>query len=299
MIRSLKQSIKKLIRYEPLSKKTRLPTTQPNLIMLTYDSCRYDTLCQASTPVLDSYSKIYEAYSPATYTYPAHLSFFCGILPHVADPIPYYNRFVKQLIAIRDIGDGITNDEHADYTFILNQRSQNIVSGLRNAGYYTVGSAGASWFSKRSLTFGFNDFHYKNHARGRDQIDLILGSIKAKNRKFFAFINFMETHTPYMHYEDATYHMTARTKMTWPPQPNEHERGYGKKLHQAQIQAAEYLDTCLPLLFDELPANTLVALFGDHGEAFGEDGYWGHGVHHTSVLKVPMCIFSLDKSIKL
>ena len=33
---------------------------------------------------------------------------------------------------------------------------------------------------------------------------------------------------------------------------------------------------------------------GDHGECFGEDGYWGHGINHPKVFEVPLGIFRLD-----
>ena len=94
-----KAALRKLLR--PQSNiQTRLPESRPNLLMLTYDSCRYDSAIKAHTPVLDSYSPIHQAFSPATYTYPAHHSFFCGIFPYLPEPLPYYNRFIKQLIAL-------------------------------------------------------------------------------------------------------------------------------------------------------------------------------------------------------
>lgn len=294
VFQSLKVRLKRMLNLDK-SQATELPATQPNLVMLTYDSCRYDSLVRAKTPVLDGHSPIYRAYSPATFTYPAHQSFFSGLFPSVLEPLPYYNRFVKQLIALHGTGDSIVEPERGQNTFII-ARTENIVTGLAEAGYYTVGSAGANWFAKKSLQKGFKDFHYKGHAKAPEQIELVLNSIATKGRgkKFFIFINFMETHTPYMHYGEAAYHMTARRKMVWPPQYDLQEaEGYGQMLHQAQIQAAEYLDSCLPALLKALPKNTIVMLFGDHGEAFGEDGYWGHGVYHHTVLEVPMSIFTL------
>ena len=62
-----------------------------------------------------------------------------------------------------------------------------------------------------------------------------------------------------------------------------------------QKRSAEFLDSRLPALFDGLPGNTIVVLCADHGEAFGEDGYWGHGVNHPTVLTVPLAIFRLDR----
>jgi arylsulfatase A-like enzyme len=49
------------------------------------------------------------------------------------------------------------------------------------------------------------------------------------------------------------------------------------------------------MLFDALPGDTVVVLTADHGDCFGEDGYWGHGVHHPLVYEVPLAIFRLDR----
>ena len=108
----------------------------------------------------------------------------------------------------------------------------------------------------------------------------------------------METHTPYMHYgeDQSEFHMTARTKMSWPPRYRPEDAKYGSMLQHAQIRAVEYLDTCLPSLLTAFPENTVVMVLSDHGEAFGEDGYWGHGVYHEKVMEVPMALFNPSDS---
>src|SRR6187200_2470171 len=59
-----------------------------NFLLLTYDSCRYDVLAAAQTPVLDSFARIVPAQTPASYTYAAHMSFFVGILPNASEDLP-------------------------------------------------------------------------------------------------------------------------------------------------------------------------------------------------------------------
>jgi arylsulfatase A-like enzyme len=59
-------------------------------------------------------------------------------------------------------------------------------------------------------------------------------------------------------------------------------------LRQRQIRAVQYLDTVFEELFDLLPKNSYVTITSDHGELFGEDGYFGHGpILHEKVLEVP------------
>ena len=59
-------------------------------------------------------------------------------------------------------------------------------------------------------------------------------------------------------------------------------------LRQKQIGTVKYLDTVFEEMFDLLPKNTYVTITADHGELFGEDGYFGHGpIVHDKVLEVP------------
>jgi hypothetical protein len=59
-------------------------------------------------------------------------------------------------------------------------------------------------------------------------------------------------------------------------------------LRSRQIDAVKYLDRVVEELFDLLPKNTYVTITSDHGELFGEDGYFGHGpIRHEKVFEVP------------
>jgi hypothetical protein len=60
------------------------------------------------------------------------------------------------------------------------------------------------------------------------------------------------------------------------------------ELRNRQIRAVKYLDTVIEELFDLLPRNTWVTITSDHGELFGEGGYFGHGpILHNKVFEVP------------
>ena len=49
-----------------------------------------------------------------------------------------------------------------------------------------------------------------------------------------------------------------------------------------------YLNTVFERLFDIVPENTYITVTSDHGELFGEEGYFGHGpVFHEKVFQVP------------
>lgn len=310
MLQKLLKKIKKKIRFgiDNLSfkskqisklKKVNSKSDRMNYLWIVYDSCRYDTLVSAKTPVLDSYAKIHSAWAPATYTLPSHISFFAGILPIVYEPLPYLNRFHKQLVTMRKSGEA-REDAIDEKTLVLPASDQDIIHGFNQLGYYTVGSAAASWFSKDVLVKNFQDFSFKRVQSFPEQIDFLTSNLNKKlnDRPFFAFMNLIETHSPYMHYgEDRDeYGIKARGEMNFPPVEDLDElRERGAKLHQAQIKAAEYCDQQLEHLLNALPENTMVIITADHGEAFGEDGFWGHGIYHEKVMNVPMSCFMLGE----
>ena len=59
-------------------------------------------------------------------------------------------------------------------------------------------------------------------------------------------------------------------------------------LHQQQIECVEYIDGLLGELMTRCPINTWLTVTSDHGELFGENGFFGHGpIVHDKVFEVP------------
>jgi len=262
--------------------------TDVNFMLITLDSCRYDAYSDARTPILDSFGRLLPAQSPANYTYAAHQSFFVGILPNISEPVPYYNRFTRQLIGLIEVGE--TPIKKSTYFTVVSDRDA--VDGFRRAGFQTIGTGAMNWFRQSSLTASFERFEMRRDAEA--QIDYVLRELDI-SRPFFAFMNFGETHDPFDYRGKLTpcpVRIQARL-MSWPPL----ESGLVGREHEAywhHVEAIEFLDRQLGRLFAALPVNTIVMVCGDHGECFGEDGYWGHGVNHPKVFEVPLGIFRLD-----
>ncbi len=60
------------------------------------------------------------------------------------------------------------------------------------------------------------------------------------------------------------------------------------ELRNRQVKTVEYLDGVIEELFDMVPDNTYITITADHGELFGEEGYFGHGpIMHEKVFEVP------------
>jgi arylsulfatase A-like enzyme len=61
-----------------------------------------------------------------------------------------------------------------------------------------------------------------------------------------------------------------------------------KALRDRQVKAVKYLDRVVEELFDIVPKNTYITITADHGELFGESGFFGHGpIMHKKVFEVP------------
>lgn len=260
-----------------------------NILLLTYDSCRYDVLRDADTPVLSSFAQIMPAQAPANFTFASHQAMFVGILPNASEPLPYVNRFNRQLMGLAHMGEtNVVKDAR-----LLLESDVNLVAAFRDNGFRTVGAGAMNWFQQSPLREGFQVFRY-TRTNAAAQVDFVLESV-VPHCPFFGFINFGETHAPY-DYEGkpsrCPVDVRAR-RIVWPPR-EEGPVGHESEAYAHQMQAAEFLDRQLGRLLSGVPANTIVVLCGDHGDCFGEDGYWGHGFNHAKVLEVPLAIFRLD-----
>jgi hypothetical protein len=259
-----------------------------HLALVTYDSCRYDVLLAARTPVLDAHGTVMRAQSPGNFTFPAHQAFFVGHLPHVEDDIPYYNRFCRQLMALQRVGE----TQVAREAMLRASSPVNLLDGLAGRGYQVVGVAAMNWFLLESLRHGFTTFRWTG-VDAEAQVAFVAAVLDV-SRPFFVFVNFGETHAPYQHRGKRTQCpidvRAARTR--WPPR-QDGRVGAASPAFAHQVEAAEFLDHQLGRLLAILPDDTVVVVCADHGDCFGEDGYWGHGFNHPKVLEVPLAIFSV------
>ena len=164
-----------------------------NFLLITLDSCRYDSYCDAQTPVLDSFGQCLRAASPANYTYAAHHSFFVGIFPNVDEPLPYYNRFTRQLVGLLEVGESPVKKS----TYFTVRSHRDAVDGFRRAGFKTdVGTGAMNWFRQLPLTSSFEQFRMLTHAEA--QVDYLVHELPS-SRPFFGFINLGETHDPFQY----------------------------------------------------------------------------------------------------
>jgi hypothetical protein len=278
---------------------------QCNIVLITVDSCRFDTAVRASTPILDRIAVPRRAETYGSFTLPAHAAIFSGFLPNVREEPQwdFYSKERRQLWRM----DRARQPARPRHLILL--PGDDVVSGLKRHGYTAIGAGGVRWFSRGYLPSLFDEFHYwgptgdasdKFAPRKAEDFALFHSGYLAERAvaagRYFLFINAAETHAPYGGGDESADLDLDPVLRRWAANWNGAARlptTQGcmtdmKLLHQAQIDALEAIDYRLGGLLDMLPPPLLVIVCGDHGEAFGEGRMWGHDFPAKEVMEVPL-----------
>ncbi len=249
-----------------------------DLLWLTFDSLRYDTAASALalglTPNLARWlgPRGWERReTPGTFTLPAHWAFFHGFLPTDPDAPG-----APRLFAIAR-EDSVTTGPG---TCVFTDQA-NVIAGLAARGYLTVCVGGVGFFDKQNplgnvlpSLFAESTWEPAFGTRARDsarhQVDWAVARLARvpRDQRVLMFLNLSATHVPHAHYANDP----AATDSV-----------------ATQRLALADLDRHLPRLVDAMTARgPVVCLWmADHGEAYGEDGRFGHRIAHPTVLTVP------------
>jgi arylsulfatase A-like enzyme len=165
----------------------------------------------------------------------------------------------------------------------------------------------ASFWSARISRFVYHEVLGNQNHLGRKSAAMVNAEFlkwldRRSERPFFAFLNYMDTHTAYI-------------------PPRGHKRRFGSALpsdvglhnywydadyvysREERQQIIDAYDSCLAYLDDQLAAlfaqlqqrqldqNTLVIIVGDHGEMLGEHGIFEHAnCLYSEVMRVPLMV---------
>ena len=236
-----------------------------NVLFVTLDCCRYDSIERANMPFLKGLGTIRRAYTHGTYTLPAHMSFFMGYLPIVKEePLEdYYTSDVKQLWRLK------SGRKRDPLTIGLHLDGNTVLDGYRSMGHHTLGYGGVRWFRHQYLRdmfdeftyYPFNDYVSVFSERGMSEFPLnhtdnIVEDTRSHS-KFFVFINSPETHVPYDFgegiYSEEIKEIIRKGKDMWGcknvgPSDSQLTRHEFRKLHDCQVMALEALDEKLQAL---------------------------------------------------
>lgn len=297
----------------------------PNVLVIVIDALRADHLSsyeyeRLTSPVLDdiaSQGVLFEnAFATSSYTFPTHVSLLTGLFP---------SEHGARWTATQALNNG---------------PYPTISETLRSRGYRTGAfSANTFWFT-REYGFGRGFIHFEDyfhsiedmvlrtvygraiekyvlHRLGFEDIparksavdinsSLIRWIDRDREKPFFAFVNYMDVHDPYL-----------------PPQPYRNKFSNSEnpggilnwrlgrediELTSEQLQgeidaydgAIAFVDDQIGQLLNEirerdLSENTLIIITSDHGEAFGEHGTFLHGKSlYLEEIQVPLILWLPD-----
>ncbi|ARN81109.1 hypothetical protein [Methylocystis bryophila] len=259
-----------------------------SVLFVTLDSCRFDTFLAASAPNMKAIAPLHKASAPSHFTFGSHAAMFVGFTPSIGGcGEPFLdNKFAK---IFKLAGGGYSgNKPEFDLT------GTNVIAGFRRLGYTTIGSGAVGWFDPqtetgRNLTCDFEHYFYVG-TDGAKQIAWMRQRIEAANDKpVFCFLNLGETHVPYWH-KGASWSRNDN-----PCQP------YGKTnraddCRLRQRLCCEYIDREIKDLLEPFFGATIL-ICADHGDCWGEDNLWEHGVSHSMTLTVPLIVRIRGKPI--
>jgi hypothetical protein len=254
-----------------------------DVLFVTLDCLRYDVACRAlAEGRVPNLAAVLPAggwerrETPGTFTLAAHLAFFHGFLP-----TPYGAGPHRRLLAVAF--EGSLTVGPGTYTF---EGVDNVIAGLRRLGYRSFCVGGVGFFNRRNplgrVLPGFfaesvwsPEMGVTAKASTAEQVRAALRWLETvgPNERALLFINVSATHPPHAHYLPGA---TADGPDT-------------------QAAALAYVDSQLPPLFAALRARgeCFCLFLADHGEAYGEDGRWGHRLAHPTVTTVPYAHFFL------
>lgn len=271
-----------------------------NYIIVILDSCRYDTFMEAQPSTIMKLGETEQRYSYASWTAPSHYNLLMGLMPHTSPKnvfaSEYYKKdFVKFNERLGAKGVGFKSLVPRLY----------LPDYLRNSlGYITRAMVSLPVLNSHTpVNSGFDS--WKLMPDHNDMAAMLDEMTFSPNRPSFYILNVGETHYPYalpsepenkwpkisgVHgvFKHLDEHVVGGRLLTDKESPKFFDQKQLDHLRERQVETVRYLDTVFERLFDIVPKNTYITVTSDHGELFGENGYFGHGpVFHEKVFQVP------------
>lgn len=303
----------------PRSEKKAETKKPPNILVFLADALVADHLgCYGykipTSPRIDAFagsSIVFDrCYSQSCWTKPSIASLFSGY-------VPYVHRAVSTTSDPDNPGE--EQVEMFRGTFV------SLASALGKLGYQTALYQSNPHCQQRfGFGQGFSEYRYVSAEKPAQQVDAVIDWLKAApDNPFFLFVHEIDPHSPYTPDEkfyrqlfdldpkqqmeklsaddrmiidgydlrytpDVPRFFLPRLRELSPEGTN-----YLKRLYDAEIRGVDYhfgrvLDSLNAFGLSE---NTVVCFISDHGQAFGEHGFYGHNHSlYQEVLHVPMVI---------
>ncbi|MCP4571120.1 MAG: metalloenzyme [bacterium] len=277
-----------------------------NIVFIVFDSCRWDAYEAARTPNLDRIGKAERRYSYASWTSPSHYTFLMGMVPHQSPKGVFASNVYRDEFSLWSQRLNVPDVEFTGFVPQLSLPHFLKAQGYRNEGVVSLPVLNpmtnlSVHFDRYDLAPSHNDLSLILDGDG----DKFPGMHPGKDEPTFYFINTGETHYPYLlpgeTAEDLPHisgvHGVFKHLDDFLKNPSEalEKRDQDefftpeqfKAFYDKQVVCVEHLDAVVGRFMDRCPANTYFMIMSDHGELFGEEGYFGHGpIFHEKVFEV-------------
>jgi arylsulfatase A-like enzyme len=268
--------------------------TLNHIVFIVMDSCRWDSFTAAATPHIDRLGEAECRYSYASWTAPSHHAFAMGMLPHASPRNVFASEVYKEEYAQWRDRTG-----HPGLAFKEFLPDLSLPKVLKKLGYRTVAKVSMPVLNRNTLiSRDFDD--YKLMPNHNDFKGMIEEMEFPDGEPHYYFLNLGETHYPYMLSGEDLPHVSgvhgvlkgldagAPANAAVGPGAQGFDPALMQRLHRQQVKCVEYVDGLVGRLMAMTPPETHFIVTADHGELFGEDGYFGHGpIMHTKCFEVP------------
>ena len=275
------------------------PQGDNNFIIVILDSLRYDSYMAAAPKTISKLGRPEKRYTYASWTAPSHYNLLTGLLPHTTPPNVYASEYYKEDFFNYNKRLGAKGIEFAK-----------MVPGLwfpgllRNTlGYKTHARVSLPVLNPRTgINRDFDTFQLMDSHN--DMASMLPTMTFDSDRPSFYMLNVGETHYPYAKPDEdssmwprisgvnGVFKKMGEQVDSADPKFKEEFQFFDQdkldQLRERQIDTVRYLDGVFEKLYDMVPKNTWIVVTADHGELFGEAGYFGHGpIMHEKCFEVP------------
>ena len=262
-----------------------------NLIFIVMDSCRFDSYARAKTPNIDRIGGVESRWSYASWTAPSHYAFFMGLMPHASPQNVYASEVYKQ-----EFVKWVERLGVSDLSFKTFLPEISLAKVLSDHGYRCTARVSMPVINTfTALNSNFHDYRLmQNHNDFKGMVEEVTFHPEEPSYYFF---NLGETHYPYMLEDEELPHISGvhgvfKSLGRETGDASSGDQFFDAKmmtrLHEQQSKCVEYVDELIGALIEKSPPNTHFIVTADHGELFGENGYFGHGpIMHEKCFQVP------------
>ena len=265
------------------------PLGARHLVFVVYDSLRFDSAVAAGMPVASRLGELERRHSYASWTAPSHLNLLMGLLPHTSPTHVYASEYYKADFV--RYGERL-NVPGVEFSSLL--PSIWLPTFLQSLGYETRAYVSMPVLNPATpVNVGFD--HFELMASHNDMAAMV-DRLTFGDRPTFTLLNVGETHYPYATPDEppadwpriSGVHGVLKRLADDTVEPAFFDQRELDELRARQVHAATHVDTVLGHLYDVVPADTWLVVTADHGELFGEGGWFGHGpIAHPLVTEVP------------